>query len=133
MTHSKHYKFGPYMLKCYFKPVGNGFEVGMTHAGRTYFVGNFVHQAEAKKWWGMMNSSITTFGKKYWMSNETPFPWYCHFLTTHMYKAYYSYLDKLFSKYNKTYDKAFSQNLRRFKTQYLPHSEQTYYPVRKAA
>ncbi|MFN7903611.1 MAG: hypothetical protein ACK5P5_00355 [Pseudobdellovibrionaceae bacterium] len=105
----------------------------MTHAGRTYFVGNFLHKAEAKKWWGMMNSSITTFGKKYWMSNETPFPWYCNFLTTHMYKAYCSYLDKLFSEYNKTYDKAFSQNLRRFKTQYLPHSEQTYYPVPKAA
>lgn len=133
MTQTKHYQFGPYTMKCYFKPVGSGFEVGLKYGTKTYFVGNFVHAAEAKKWWGLMNRSITTFGKKYWMNDETPFTWYCHFMTSHLYKTYYSFLDKLFSKYNRDFNREFNQNVRRFKTRYLPHAEQTYYPVRKSA
>jgi hypothetical protein len=114
MTKFKTYKYGPYTFKSYCKPVGKGFEVGFTYHGRNYFVGNFIHKAEATKWWSQFNKEITTFSKKFSVSDEMPFQWYCNFLSNHLYKCYYSWLDKAFTKYETVFKKAYSKDYKRY-------------------
>ena len=114
MTKTKTYKYGPYTFKSYCKPVGHGYEVGMTHHGRSYFVGNFIHKAEAVKWWSTFNKEISAFSKKFWVSNEMPFNWYCNFLSNHLYKCYYTWLDKMFLKYETNFKKAYSKDYKKY-------------------
>lgn len=114
MTKTKTYKYGPHTFKSYFKPVGNGWEVGFTHGNRTYWVGNFVHKAEATKWWGMFNKEIMTFSKRFNFTQQMPFSWYCNFLSNHMYTCYYTWLDKMFNKHETTFKKAYSKDFKRY-------------------
>ncbi|MBK9294209.1 MAG: hypothetical protein IPM57_07155 [Oligoflexia bacterium] len=115
MTKHKAYKYGTHTLRAYCKPVGEGYEVGLTCRGRTYFVGNFIHKEEAFKWWAQFNKEITLFAKKHWVSEDVSFTWYCKFLGAYLYKCYYKFLDKLFAKYNKTFHKAYSKDARKYR------------------
>jgi hypothetical protein len=114
MTKTKIYKYGPHQMKTYFKPAGHGWEVGMICEGKTYFMGNFVNKPEANRWWGMLNREMGTFAKKYWVSPDASFTWYCTFLSKHLYTCYYTFLDKLFAKYNKTYKMAWTKEVRKY-------------------
>lgn len=111
---TKTYQYGPYTFKSYFKAVGNGWEVGFKQGNRTYWVGNFVHKAEATKWWGMFNKEIMNFSKKFNFSANMPFAWYCNFLSNHMYTCYYTWLDKMFNKHETNFKKAYNKDFNRY-------------------
>ena len=102
----KVYKYGPHTCKAYFKSAGKGYEVGF-HFGKTpIFVGNFIHKSEATKWWSLMNKEIKTFTKRFGLTAKAPVTFYRKFLSNHLYKAYYGWLDKQFNKYERNYNKA---------------------------
>ena len=75
------YEFGDLTFKCYFKPAGHGYEVGVTCAGKPVFVGIFVHFEEANMWWKKMHAEIKTFTRKYeYFYSATP-TWYKQFFS----------------------------------------------------
>ena len=114
MTYSKTYQYGDFSFKTYCKSVGQGWEVSLYCFGKPYFVGNFVHKKEAVTWWSIFNKEIVAFAKKYWCSDDTPQQWYCHFMTNHLYKTYYSFLDRLFMHYNKSYKNAYAKDVKKY-------------------
>jgi hypothetical protein len=114
MTKSKNYKLGKNTFKTYFKPAGKGYEIGFVHKGRHFFTSNFVSKPEALKWWTHFNSEIESFSKKYWVSNKMPFMWYCNFMNNHIYKCYYSWLDKVFDKHELNYHHAYKKDFKQF-------------------
>lgn len=121
MTKTKNYKFGKMTFKSYFKTVGNGFEVGLTFHGKPFFVGNFIHQAEATKWWNMMGTYCKKFFASHTYMPTASETWYCKYFGHFMYKNYYSFLDKEFTKYQKTYTKKtlqFSKHYKKFENLY---------------
>ncbi len=135
MTYSKTYQYGDFSFKTYCKPVGQGWEVSLYCFGKPYFVGNFIHKKEAYAWWKTFNKEITSFSKTYWCSDDTPQQWYCHFMTNHLYKKYYAFLDKMFAQYNKEYKTAFFKDVKKYnkmKKTWEP-SEKFYLTPRKAA
>ncbi|MGE3974200.1 MAG: hypothetical protein AB7F59_06715 [Bdellovibrionales bacterium] len=111
---TKSYRYGKFAFKAYHRNVGQGFEVGLYFNRKPIFVGNFIHKKEALRWWGQMNREIKSFTKKYWVTSNTNFEWYKKFFGNHLYKSYYSYLDKLFNKYNTTFHKAFSRDVKKY-------------------
>lgn len=114
MTKGKTYKYGPYTFKSYCKPVGHGWEVGFTFQNRNYFVGNFIHKAEATQWWALFNKEIVSFSKKYNFAKEMPFNWYCNFLSNHLYTCYYNWLDKVFNKHESNFKKAYGKDFKKY-------------------
>lgn len=115
MTKYKTHKFGKMTFKPYFKTVGNGWEVGMTYLGKPFFVGNFIHAGEAKKWWRMMNTYCVQFYKKHEYVPTASDVWYCKYFGNYLYKNYYQYLDKEFAKYQKSYSKKNVQYFKNYK------------------
>ncbi len=111
---TKSYNYGDFNFKTYFKAAGQGYEVSLYCGSKCYFVGNFIHKKEATMWWKTFNSEITHFAKKYWCSDETSQQWYCAFMSNHLYKTYYAFLDKLFSQYNKTFKKAYFKDVKKY-------------------
>lgn len=111
---TRQFKCGKNTFKTYFKPVGKGYEIGFTFGGRNFFTSNFINKTEATKWWGFFNKEITTFCKKHFLSNNMPFNWYCTFMTNHLYKCYYSWLDKVFFKNETTFKKAYTREYKQF-------------------
>jgi hypothetical protein len=129
------YKYGKYSCKAYKKACGKGWEVGFTFAGQQVFVGNFIHAKEANAWWGIMNHEVQKFGKKYVAASTASVTWTCKFMANCMYKAYYSYLDREFSKYHRGYSQAVKKDERRYshiKKTYA-HKDFPHYTFRKAA
>lgn len=114
MTKYKAYKCGKHSFKSYFKAAGKGYEVGFTHGGRNYFVSNFVHKAEATKWWTMFNKEIASFGRKHWVNHEIPFVWYCNFLSKHLYSVYYAWLDKVLGQHSHNFKKAYNKDFKQY-------------------
>ncbi len=114
MTKTKNYKLGKNLFKTYFKPVGKGYEIGFTFKGKNFFTSNFVNKNEATKWWTHFNSEITSFSKKHWLSNKMPFMWYVNFMNNHMYKTYYSWLDKVFDKHEAAFHSAYKKDFKQF-------------------
>ena len=110
------YRFGGTTFKAQFRTVGQGWEVCVTWGKKTVFVGNFIHKAEAMKWWNTMNSEIRSFTNTYWIANKNATSWYATFFSNHLYKCYYKFLDKLFVKYNKTYSTQVSKNVKKYNT-----------------
>lgn len=111
----KNYQFGEMTFKAYCKPVGHGYEVGMTYKGKPVFVGNFVHKAEATLWWKNMGQCFKTFTTKYEYMPSASETWNCKFVSNYVYKFYYAWLDKAFSKYTKEYTKASAVDFKRYK------------------
>jgi hypothetical protein len=112
VTH-KHYKYGNYTCKFYKKPAGKGFEVGFTYAGHEIFVGNFIHAKEANTWFTLMTKEMHSFARKYTAAPNAPMTWTTKFLKNYFYKAYYSYLDREFTKYQRTFTQALRKDERR--------------------
>ena len=112
MTH-RTYKYGKHTCKAYKKPCGKGFEVGFTFAGQQVFVGNFIHAKEANAWWTLMNKEMQKFSKKYTAAPLAPTAWTCKFMSNYLYKCYYGYLDREFSKYQRDFTQAVKKAERR--------------------
>lgn len=111
---NKVYKYGPHTCKAYIKAAGKGYEVGF-HFGKTpIFVGNFIHKTEANKWWTLMNKEIRTFTKRFGLTAKAPVTFYRKFLSNHLYKAYYGWLDKQFNKYERNYNKAVASHTKQY-------------------
>lgn len=111
---SKAYKCGPFTAKAYKKAVGKGYEVGITMAGQSVFVGNFIHAKEANAWWAKMNLEVRKFGNKYHLGKKTPQTWFAKFMSNYMYKAYYAHLDTQFTKYNRGFAQAVRRDEKKF-------------------
>jgi hypothetical protein len=111
---TKTYKYGKHYCKAYKKPCGKGFEVGMTYAGQPCFVGNFIHAREATAWWTKMNYELKKFGRKYTVTQMAPATWTRRFLSNYMYKCYYTYLDREFTKYQRGFTQAVKRDVRRY-------------------
>lgn len=115
MTKMKNFKFGKMTFKAYCKPAGNGFEVGFTYLGKPVFVGNFIHRNEATKWWALMNTSAQNFCRNHEFVPTASPTWYSKYLGHMLYKNYYLFLDKQFSKYQKTYSAKTFQFAKQYK------------------
>lgn len=131
MTKFKNFPCGKYTFKAYCKPVGHGYEVGLRVKDRPVFVGNFVHKDEAQQWWKTFCSELEFFFDRYEYSPETPFNWYTEFCTNTMYSTYYSWLDKVFKKHTKTFEKAAVRDMRMYK-KYQKDAPPTWAPRRAA-
>jgi len=84
----------------------------------------------------MMNAEMHKFSKKYGPTPRAPIALYTKFLSNSMYKAYYSYLDREFGKYNKGFTQAVKMDERRFSKFKKMHPNPTphqYTPQRRAA
>jgi trehalose-6-phosphate synthase len=114
---SRTFKTGRWTYKAYMKPVGHGYEVGVTQAGKPVFVGNFIKPTEAKAWYTKMTKELNTFGKKY----AGPVPpvsahtFYNRFITNTLYKHYYTFVNTCLPKNAKTYGKQWHQDMKKYK------------------
>ena len=61
-----------------------------------------------------MNKELKTFTKRFGLTEKAPITFYRKFLSNHLYKTYYSYLDKQFAKY----ERSFNRELNSGKKQY---------------
>lgn len=111
---TKYYKHGTHKCRAYLKPVGHGYEVGFFFGKNSVFVGNFLHKTEANKWWTKMNQEILKFTKNYWVEKNAPTAWYRKFFSHHLYNTYYKFLDKEFSKYERTFNSAFNKDKKKY-------------------
>ena len=127
------YRFAGTTCKTQFKTVGQGWEVCVHMGGKNIFVGNFIHKAEATKWWGLMTREMKTFTRKYWIGNKTATTWYCTFLSNHLYKTYYKFLDKIFVNHNRTYTRSVNKGVRKYNTLRRGWTHNTRYTLTKAA
>jgi hypothetical protein len=131
---NKVFKHGKYSCKAYKKTAGKGHEVGMTMQGQTLFVGNFIHAKEAAAWWKLMNAEMGKFMKRYGPAPHAPRALYTKFLSNTMYKAYYGYLDREFTKYNRGFAQAVKKDERKFsmfkRNSFIP---QHYTPQKRVA
>src|SRR5262245_25477410 len=109
------YRNGSMTCKSYIKSVGNGWEVGFTFAGKPLFVGNFIHSTEANQWYSVMNHEIRTFSHKYKVGPGCPKSWYFHFVKSHLYDRYYTFLERKFTTHTKTFRRALTTNQRTYK------------------
>jgi hypothetical protein len=112
----KTYEFGDLTFKPYFKAVGHGFEVGVICRNKTVFVGNFVHQHEARQWWTMMHKHLHSFIRQHDFVPTASATWYCKYLGSYLSTPYYAWLDKTFAKYNHTFSKEMSKGWKQYKT-----------------
>ncbi len=96
------------------KPCGNGFECAFTLNGNPVFVGNFIHAKEANLWWSLLNREIRMFSRKYSVGRTFPMSWYKHFISNHLYKTYYGFLDRLFTRYNRNFERAVTKDVRKY-------------------
>ncbi len=116
MTKNKNYKFGHTNIKMTCRTVGYGCEVCVQWDHKPIFMGNFVHKVEANRWWGLMNREMRTFTNTYWYHKKMATSWYANFLSNHLYKTYYTFLDKAFTKYNKTFKRAVVRDMKKYRT-----------------
>jgi len=130
---TKTYKNGTITGKSYMKTVGHGFEVGFKFGGKTVFVGNFIHSAEANKWWARMNQDIKTFSTRHPVGNTYPKAWFTTFIKNHLYKDYYQFLDTLFTKYKRDFTREVTRNERKYKQMKKTWTPRERSPFLKAA
>jgi hypothetical protein len=130
---TKTFASGKYACRTYYKTVGNGFETGFAFGGRTYFVGNFIHAKEATTWYNLMNREIYKFARKYTVGERFPASWFANFVKNHLYKTYYAYLDRLFARYNRDYQRACTRDIRRYQQMKKNYHWDTKKPFFKAA
>lgn len=112
---TKTWRTGQFTCRTYQKPAGHGFEVGFIYDKKPLFLGNFIQSKEANQWYTQMNKEIRSFSKKYKVGKTFPKSWYRHFLTTHLYKSYYAFLDKVFKTQTRRVTKDLNRNVRQYK------------------
>lgn len=110
------FTFGDFRCFAYLKAAGQGFEVGFQFGRETIFVGNFIHKAEATKWWNLMNKEMKTFTTRFQATEDAPFAWYAKFFSHHLYNSYYNFLEQEFAKHQKTFAKAFAKDAKKYET-----------------
>ena len=113
---TKKFHFGNKYFKTYCKTVGHGWEVGVTFEGKTLFVGNFIHNNEATSWWAKMNKEVRWFSRTHKVYTKSTYAFYGRYMTNHLYKCYYTFLDKAFTKYTRTYNTACTRDFRKYRT-----------------
>jgi hypothetical protein len=133
MMKTKTYSTGKINCRTYCKPVGNGWETGFVFNGRPLFVGNFIHQREANTWYGIMNREISRFAKKYTVGTHFPVTWFTSFVRNHLYRTYYQFLDRIFTRYNRTYNTAVIRDIRKYQRLRKSWTSQKKTPFYKAA
>ncbi len=111
---TKQYRSGKYTFRSYLKNVGEGFEVGFYFGHDPIFVGNFIHSKEANQWFGIMNRQIRQFSKKYTVGPKFPISWFTNFCKNHLYKCYYTYIDRLLARHNRTFETKFRKDVRKY-------------------
>ena len=99
-------------FKTYLKTVGRGFETGMMFDSKPIFVGNFIHAREAKLWFRLLNRELRSISRRY---EKMPKSWMRHFMSNHLYKTYYAFLDRIFSRYTRDYGRAVVKDLRKWR------------------
>lgn len=114
MKYQKNYEFAGYMFKTYYKTAGKGFEIGLVSGGKTYFVGNFINEKEAQKWWTAFNKHVASFYRKFDYTEDAPREFYGQFMGNFLYQSYYKFLNGLFAGYNTYYSKAFTKDQKRY-------------------
>ncbi len=117
------YRYGKHTCKAYKKTVGQGWEVGFMFGNKTIFVGNFIHMKECNAWWTKMNTEVRKFSKRYALPKNASPAFFTKFMTSYLYKCYYSYLNNQFKTYTRTYtttcktmDRKFVQQKRHWPT-----------------
>lgn len=130
----KMYAHGKHKFKAYFMVAGHGYEVGLKQgAKKTLFMSNFVHKEEAFEWYQMMCKEIESFCKKYWVSSDCSYQWYCKFVSNHLYKMYYTFVDKKLVSHCKTYQREFGKDFKKYKTLARHWHKEAQVPFRKCA
>ena len=111
------FKTGRWTYKTYMKPVGHGYECGVTQGGKPIFVGNFLKPTEARTWYTKMTGTLSSFTKKYKKQHppKSAHSFYNRFISNTLYSKYYDYLDKHFTKYTRTFKTAHNKDLRKMK------------------
>ena len=89
--------------------------MGFTFAGEPLFVGNFIHAKEANEWYTKMNQEVAKFSKKYWITPKSPKTFYKKFLSNHLYKTYYAWVNKCLNKHNRDFTREFNKTERKYK------------------
>ena len=112
---SKTYRYGNTSGRTYLKAVGNGWECGFIYGGKTVFVGNFIHSGEATRWFTMMNREILTFGRRFTLGHRLPTAWTTRFLSNRLYSTYYTFLDRIFTQYHRTFNRAVVRDMNQFR------------------
>ncbi|MBI1861642.1 MAG: hypothetical protein HYR96_12060 [Deltaproteobacteria bacterium] len=102
--------------RSYTKNVGHGFEVGLLCGSRPLFVGNFLHSSEASTWYRIMNREIKNFSKRYVISAKATPTWHLRFLSNHLYRCYYQFVDRLMARHAKSFTREVSRNQRKYRT-----------------
>ena len=120
------YKLGSYTCQTYYKPAGNGYEVGCKFGPVQIFTGNFIHNKEATQYWTYLNRELRTFCKKYWVGPKASFTWYRKFFANYLYTNYYKFLDNKFMHYKRSYSHA----LKKDETKYM-RLRRTWSPTEK--
>lgn len=116
MTKTKNYRSGKLAARSYMKNVGNGHEVGFVYAGKTIFVGNFIHATEANKWWATMNREIRAFANRHKVTTTFPKNNYGKFLGAYLNNCYYRFANTMVTKHARVYGRAVNKNTRSFRT-----------------
>lgn len=128
-----YYKFGKYNCHAYIKSVGHGYEVGFKFGATSVFVGNFIHQKEATKWWNCMNKEMKTFTARYNVGTPASVAWYTKSFSNHLYKTYYTFLDREFTKYHREFDKACKQDVKTYNLHKSKWQQAERFTYRKSA
>ena len=111
---SKTYRNGKTTFRAYLREVGMGYEVGFTTSGKAIFVGNFIHLGEANQWYTKMNGEIRTFAKRFCVGRNCPKSWYTHFMASHLYKHYYTFVNRVLTQHNRKATQTFTRETRRY-------------------
>ena len=111
----KTYTHGKDKFKAYFKEAGYGWEVGLKHGRKQIFVGNFIYKKEATAWYSHMNKEIDLFSKRYWVGPKFSKDWYGKFFSNHLYKSYYSFINKMVSSHHKVKHQALAKDVKKYK------------------
>lgn len=102
--------------RSYTKNVGHGFEVGLLAGSKPLFVGNFIHAGEANQWYRIMNREIRNFSRKYPIPTNAPPTWHLRFLSNHLYRNYYQFVDRLLARHARTFTRQVSKHQRKYRT-----------------
>ena len=112
---TKTFRYGNISCRTYLKSVGHGWETAFVFDGRTVFLGNFVNSSEASRWYGIMNREIARFGKKYTVGVKFPVSWFKNFISNHLHRFYYAFLDKIFAKKLHHFDSVSVRDIRNYR------------------
>lgn len=109
---TKSFYCGDYAITGYYVKAGQGWEIGYKFNNKTYFVSNFVNQAEAAKWWTTSQKYMATFCKtEFYPGMNKAF--FGSFFGNYLYTQYYSFLKGIIAKNythsQKYYKKDFAQ------------------------